>query len=276
MLLKAIDSVLRDGFQDIEIVVSDDGSNDNTEQLIMDLNSPKIRYIHQVNSGVCAARNAGAKIATGQFLVFLDSDDTLSENALAIFHKVLSKGNFKLLLGYFAYVGETGNIRRKLVPEKSEKSFRHPLSGSFALRSDVFRSLHGYDEKLTFSETSDLFLRLAEAKCVTDAEIALTNDAGVHIPRPNRQARKQRYSLKKYESVKYFLAKHEQYFKQHANHFVNFKRIHAMCALQNQKFGEARKCFLDILVRKPFQSRSYFQFFFVLLAPRLAQKHYGR
>jgi len=70
----AIDSVINQTFKDYELIVIDDGSTDNTKNVLKQYNA-KIHYIYQNNSGVSAARNAGIKVARGEWLAFLDSDD---------------------------------------------------------------------------------------------------------------------------------------------------------------------------------------------------------
>ena len=71
---KAIDSVLRQTYDDYEIIVIDDGSTDNTRESLEKYRN-KILYIYQQNSGVSAARNAGIRLAKGEWVAFLDSDD---------------------------------------------------------------------------------------------------------------------------------------------------------------------------------------------------------
>jgi glycosyltransferase involved in cell wall biosynthesis len=70
----AIDSVLRQGVSDIEIIVVDDGSSDDTRAVVARYGN-RVRYVYQANAGVGAARNAGIRLATGTFAAFLDSDD---------------------------------------------------------------------------------------------------------------------------------------------------------------------------------------------------------
>jgi len=70
----AIDSVLSQTFQDYELIVIDDGSTDNTKDVLLRYGG-RIKYIYQRNSGVGAARNAGIRCAVGEWLAFLDSDD---------------------------------------------------------------------------------------------------------------------------------------------------------------------------------------------------------
>ena len=72
-----VDSALAQTHRNVEILVVDDGSSDGTRALIEDRyrREPRVRYIHQSNAGVSAARNHGLRLARGQFLALLDSDD---------------------------------------------------------------------------------------------------------------------------------------------------------------------------------------------------------
>lgn len=74
---RAIDSVRAQSHQDWELIVVDDGSTDNTAEVIQSNFSrdPRVRYIFQANAGVSAARNAGIRASYGNFVAFLDSDD---------------------------------------------------------------------------------------------------------------------------------------------------------------------------------------------------------
>ncbi len=71
---EAIESILAQTFPISEIIVVDDGSTDNTEQIIAAYGN-KVRYIKQENSGVCAARNFGVENSSGDFIAFFDADD---------------------------------------------------------------------------------------------------------------------------------------------------------------------------------------------------------
>ncbi len=73
-ILRAVDSVKTQTYTDWELIIVNDGSTDNTAELLLGLDS-RIKVIHQPNGGVTAARNAGLRHATGDFFAFLDSDD---------------------------------------------------------------------------------------------------------------------------------------------------------------------------------------------------------
>lgn len=79
-LADAINSVLDQTYSPIEIVVVNDGSTDNTKEVASAF--PMVKYVYQENQGLSAARNAGIKNSEGEFLVFLDADDLLLEDAI--------------------------------------------------------------------------------------------------------------------------------------------------------------------------------------------------
>lgn len=82
---KAIDSITNQVWEDWELILVDDGSSDNSWQLINDIakSDNRIKCIHQENMGPGIARNTGIDYATGDFIVFLDSDDSVGVNYLA-------------------------------------------------------------------------------------------------------------------------------------------------------------------------------------------------
>src|SRR5215470_11833569 len=80
-LRDALDSVLSQTFRDFEVLVIDDGSTDDTRVVIRRYGEA-VRYIYQQNSGVAAARNRGISESRGQYVAFLDADDTWRQDKL--------------------------------------------------------------------------------------------------------------------------------------------------------------------------------------------------
>lgn len=76
-LERCVQSVIRQTYKDLEIILVDDGSKDNSGELCdqLALSDQRIRVIHQENQGLSGARNTGIRLATGEYIIFLDSDD---------------------------------------------------------------------------------------------------------------------------------------------------------------------------------------------------------
>ncbi len=81
-LSRCVDSILRQTFMDYELILVDDGSKDTSLQICNEFakQDSRIRVIHQENAGVSAARNRGLEVSTGEYLMFVDSDDTIDES----------------------------------------------------------------------------------------------------------------------------------------------------------------------------------------------------
>lgn len=78
---RCINSLLNQDYSEIEIIFVNDGSNDNTDNVVNKyVDNPKFQYIKQENGGVGAARNTGLKKATGDYITFVDSDDTVTND----------------------------------------------------------------------------------------------------------------------------------------------------------------------------------------------------
>jgi glycosyltransferase involved in cell wall biosynthesis len=88
---EAIQSVIDQSFQDWELIVINDGSSDQTSLVVSEFNDPRIILIEQANSGVSFSRNIGLLIAKGEFITFIDADDTFPHNSLELRVNYLKK-----------------------------------------------------------------------------------------------------------------------------------------------------------------------------------------
>ncbi len=79
-LNKCIDSLINQSYDDIEIIIINDGSTDYSENLIKSYNDKRIKYISKKNEGIGKTRNLGIEKSSGEYLAFVDSDDYLNEN----------------------------------------------------------------------------------------------------------------------------------------------------------------------------------------------------
>lgn len=82
-IAECLDSVLAQTYQDFEVICVDDGSPDNSVEIIKEYskNDPRISYVRQENAGLSAARNTGIRNAKGEYILPLDSDDMLEKKS---------------------------------------------------------------------------------------------------------------------------------------------------------------------------------------------------
>lgn len=110
-LSKCLDSVLNQTFNSIEIILVNDGSTDNSESII---NKYKKEYPHLVvlnknNGGLSSARNAGLKYATGEYVLFIDSDDYINKQMVEILYNKAKRDNVDVVISKYTLNYESNN-----------------------------------------------------------------------------------------------------------------------------------------------------------------------
>lgn len=109
-LSRSINSVLQNDLQDIEIIAINDGSTDNTLEILGNFSDDRLSIIDQPNSGASAARNAGINKASGEFVLFLDSDDFLCPNILNELYQNAIKFDADIVFGDFNYYYDESKV----------------------------------------------------------------------------------------------------------------------------------------------------------------------
>lgn len=120
---KCLDSIINQTYRDLEIVVVDDGSTDQSG-VICDAFAEKdsrIHVLHQKNGGLSAARNAGLDHATGEFVMFIDGDDYIHCKMAEILLKSLEENNADIAVGKFTLVKETELLNMPDEPEQRDE-----------------------------------------------------------------------------------------------------------------------------------------------------------
>jgi len=108
-LSAAIGSINNQTYDNIEIVVVDDGSTDNTREVLHSFST--VKYVYQHNQGLSVARNTGIDVSTGKFIVFLDADDWLLKDGIETNIKfILSNSKLAFVSGGHVKVLEERNI----------------------------------------------------------------------------------------------------------------------------------------------------------------------
>jgi glycosyltransferase involved in cell wall biosynthesis len=156
----AIQHILDQKYQPLEIIIVDDGSTDDTKKIIDKL-SIDIRYFHQPNSGPAAARNRGIRNASGDFIAFLDVDDFWPENMLkTLMNELKDDSELEVVRGYAQLFrkDELDNIEYLGNAKESFPSY----IGAGLYRKSIFDKVGLYDQELRFGEDGDWFNRAEE------------------------------------------------------------------------------------------------------------------
>ena len=185
-LKKAIDSVLAQSYQGFELIVVDDGSDDNTAELVKKYNSD-IVYVRQENMGPAAARNRGIKMARYNLLAFLDSDDWFAENKLEIQLEALHQNPSYNISHTNEIWYRNGQILNQKLKHKKNSGdiFRQSLElcavsmSTVMIQRKIFERYGIFDEEYPCCEDYEFWLRVsAEEKFLLVDEALTLKDGG--------------------------------------------------------------------------------------------------
>ncbi len=271
---KAIDSVLAQTYKDYEIIVVDDGSTDNTKN-VLEPYLGRINYMYQENAGVSAARNTGIKSAKGQWIAFLDSDDEwlpeklachlegIRKNSKVCLHVVnaLLKNEYAEDADFFRFANFSNHMKSDSC--RIERPLVYQIKYGFAkiqcvmIRQASLMNVGLFDTRLTLYEDQDLICRLA-----TQGAWGLCNKILVHVIRrdeaPKLNLSQQRTSrpFYHYECLLYIFTKlklneglqsSERDFIQKylSNEIFNLGLAQLKAGMKREGLANVRRSFLD-------------------------------
>lgn len=173
VIARALRSVLNQTYRNLEVIVVDDGSSDDTRSVVESFADPRVRYLRSAtNLGATAARNLGIKNSTAEFIAFQDSDDEWLCDKLAkqmaVF--VQAAANIGVIYsGFFRIEGKKATYYPSDTVSKKSGDILEPLlRGNFVttqatvVRRECFLSSGMFDERLPRFQDWELFIRLAK------------------------------------------------------------------------------------------------------------------
>jgi glycosyltransferase involved in cell wall biosynthesis len=179
-LKDSIESVLNQNYSKWELIIINDGSTDGSAQLANELtcNDSRIRVIHQPNLGLSSARNTGLTAAKGDFIGFLDSDDTYLAGAFHAVFSQISRSDADLIIGGYSYFKGKNFFHThqfssaELSPELLLRTNQAPPVAHF-LKYSVSKSIGEFDLTLKSCEDWEYWIRVAKMgfKIITIPEV---------------------------------------------------------------------------------------------------------
>lgn len=171
-LKEAVQSVLGQTYPNFELIIVDDGSTDNTADVVHRFQDQRIRYIYQENRGLSAARNAGIQHSDGEFLTFLDSDDLFFPDKLEVLLAELEQHpEVGFVAGQAVLIDEHGNplgevFSTPLPDDPARLLLWNPLHVCSVMVRRLWIDRVGlFDERFRAYEDWDMWLRLGRAGC---------------------------------------------------------------------------------------------------------------
>lgn len=169
-ILNAIKSVLEQTYTNIEVLIIDDGSTDNTEKLVTNVNDKRVTFIKQKNKGACSARNNGILHAKGEYIAFNDSDDIWFRKKLEKQLAVIQKTNADVVFCKLALVSQGKNILMPSTKEGFLNLSKDSLDGigtqTLIFRKKVLNDFK-FNEKMPRLQDFELLLRILESEKYT-------------------------------------------------------------------------------------------------------------
>ncbi|SIN80826.1 glycosyltransferase family 2 protein [Algoriphagus halophilus] len=254
---RAIKSVVNQSFTNWELILVNDGSTDHSPELCKNwLNNPRICYFSQENHGVSVARNSGAAKATSDWLVFLDADDELEADALALYwDSIKCNPQQKIFVGGITKI--TGENKVTKIPE--EGVYQAKIPGTFCLRTVVFHSVGGFDSRLKFSENTELFHRI---NLLGYSEILLKKATVKYYDNPQGGSKNSENLM---DSLLIILEKHNDTLSSHVQFL--YHQILGVNYMRFEEFRKARIHLWDAFQLKPFKMQTMARLMIAFLPP---------
>lgn len=163
MISDTIYSILAQTVQDFEVVVIDDGGEDNLRDVLGGFNDPRIRYFWQEAQGISAARNFALEKSSGYFTAVIDDDDLMHPRRLE-WHLDAMEPGLSGNVGSFAnFDNETGELAlmmsKKPIIETAIENGTSPGHGTWFIKTDVLRSFQ-YDDSITSGVDHNIYIRM--------------------------------------------------------------------------------------------------------------------
>jgi glycosyltransferase involved in cell wall biosynthesis len=262
-IVETIKSVLNQSFTNFELIVVDDGSTDNTQQVIENINDVRLRYIrYEQNKGACYARNIGIKNAKYSIIAFQDSDDMWKPNYLEEQWREF-KSNSKKFDAQICRYNFKFDGKERIAPSEKDVAkgvdihnlFRYNIVSTqiLIIKKTALLDINGFDESLPALQDWDLAIRLLKQNHSINILNKVLVDVKVSIDSISRNKQK------RIQAINIIYEKNLDYFRNNKNDFYNFSYSVFRAYQLNYSFRIKKwHFFKNCITTKPFCVRNFY------------------
>jgi glycosyltransferase involved in cell wall biosynthesis len=242
---RTVASVLAQTDGDLEVVVVDDGSTDNTEAAVRAIDDARVRYVRQVNAGGCAARNAGAAAGRGRWLAFLDDDDVVEPAWLERLRGELHVPGCAIACCGSVHVDDDDATVRVNRPKQLGPVYDNVTAkfdtGTYALTREVFDAAGGFVAGLPSSAHNELALRLVAVCDQRGWSVRSIDEPLVRIHHRQSSDKPRNHPAALYEGTMYVIEHHGARLARNPRTLANWLSVAAVSAFRKGDHREARR-----------------------------------
>lgn len=275
VLLRAINSVLNQSFIDLELIVIDDCSKDNTADILRTVRDDRVKAIFlEENKGACFARNVGISAASGKYIAFQDSGDEWLFDKLSYQINILNNyPSYQATCASYFMIDESG--KAQVVPDflVSQKIIivNDLLWGNLIdtptlmVQKNILKKIGGFDEKLPRFQDWELGIRIAQETPIlfTQSPLTIAHPCANSISKNNAARNK---------AHEYIINKHfNLFFSENKSLIANLNRLSVSYLMQSDPYN-ALKTIRKSLKYRPYSLETQLLFIYLILPINIGYK----
>ena len=173
-LERCLTSLIEQTKKEIEIIIINDGSTDNSEKIIKKYKDSRIKYIKNVNQGIGATRNEGIERAQGKYLMFVDSDDYIEQDTCEVLFTKAEKDNLDMVICDFYRECENGEKKEERILDFENTTIKETPELLYKINLSPWNKLYStkmikdnnilFEEELKYEDTPFVFISMDKSK----------------------------------------------------------------------------------------------------------------
>jgi GT2 family glycosyltransferase len=267
-LSRLVDKIVIYAAPEVEVIVVDDSLERWKGADAETFKEGQINYIHRAEKlGVSSARNIGAKRARGEYLLFLDDDDDFTEMYFSDFLESINSSP-KMVFCEMSRREADGSerIEKAKIDDSGNLIEIIFIPGAWLIDTDFFEKIDGYDERLTYAENTELFIRIQKENPTIQL---ISKPNFIYYPSRDGGSKNLRNMV---DSLNLILDKHDSSLSAHVKHL--YHQILGVNHMRFREFSKSRKNLILAFWYKPYRLATFCRFL-IACSPPIARKLYS-